>query len=105
MHWNGRRWAKVSSPSPGGATSTDILESVVVTSAGSAWAVGSRSVNDIHRELILHWNGRAWQSIAAPSLGDNDVPAAVGASSARNVWTVGTFSAGGHPHALAVHCC
>ena len=37
LHWNGRRWARVASPSPGGENT---LMAVAASSARNAWAVG-----------------------------------------------------------------
>ena len=51
FHWNGTRWARVASPSPGFST----LYGVGAVSAADAWAVGVG-----RGSLILHWNGTRW---------------------------------------------
>ncbi len=40
-HWNGTKWALVTSPSPGQAGSADVLNAVTVVSKTSVWAVGT----------------------------------------------------------------
>jgi hypothetical protein len=66
--WNGTSWAKVPSPNPGGTGSADsnLLQALAVTSATSAWAVGSYSRGPTGRTLILHWNGTAWHQTPSP---------------------------------------
>ena len=51
FHWNGTRWARVASPSPGFSA----LYGVSAVSASDAWAVGAG-----RGSLILHWNGTRW---------------------------------------------
>jgi hypothetical protein len=102
LHWNGRRWARVASPS--GVASDDFLGGVYVTSASDAWAVGVRTAGLKRIGLLLHWNGEKWQHLTAPRVGDLDSLFAVGASSATNVWAVGEYvDIEGHDHTLADH--
>jgi hypothetical protein len=54
LRWNGKTWRRVPSPSPGRRAG---LSSVAVTSARSAWAVGTSG----GKTLILRWNGTAWK--------------------------------------------
>ena len=84
LHWNGTRWRRVASPSPG---SFPGLAGVAATSASNAWAVGGTSVGT----LILHWNGTKWTHVASPSLGGL---AGVAATSGSNAWAVGSFPSG-----------
>ncbi len=61
LHWNGSRWAKATSPSPG--RSLNFLYGVSAASRSSVWAVGttsSTSSGGNARTLILHWNGPRW---------------------------------------------
>ena len=63
LHWNGRKWRKVSTPNPGGTAAGDIneLESVRCVSSGNCWAVGFVvSEAGVVRNEILHWNGERW---------------------------------------------
>jgi hypothetical protein len=39
LHWNGRKWTRMTSPSP--IASVTHLDAVAATSAGNAWAVGT----------------------------------------------------------------
>jgi hypothetical protein len=55
LRWAGSAW-KISA-SPGGRNAT--LVGVAAVSPGSAWAVGDTSSDKV---LLLHWNGRSWQS-------------------------------------------
>jgi hypothetical protein len=73
VHWNGRAWKRVPSPSPAGSA----LTGVAVTSARNAWAVGGK--------LILHWNGTAWKRVPSPGGGLTGVAAV----SAADAWAVG----------------
>jgi hypothetical protein len=107
LHWNGHKWAKVTSPNRGGSASGNSLASVAVTSSSNAWAVGSY-VNDsdtAQNVLILHWNGSTWKTTAGPSPAPRTAFTAVGASSSSNIWAVGFSDTGSVRQALAFHCC
>jgi hypothetical protein len=78
LHWNGKAWKRVPSPSPGGSS----LAGVAATSARNAWAVGATGTG---RTLILRWNGRAWKRVPSPG----GSLSGVAATSARNAWAVG----------------
>jgi hypothetical protein len=120
LRWNGRTWQQVASPSPGGsddlhavradrgdAGSGNSLAGVAVTSGSDAWAVGSY-LNDsdtAQNVLLLHWNGRAWKSMAGPAPAPRNALTAVAASSGSSIWAVGFSSTGAVRQALAFHCC
>ncbi|HEX2321835.1 MAG TPA: hypothetical protein VHJ18_22880 [Streptosporangiaceae bacterium] len=91
VHWNGRTWSRVPSPSPGVA----VLEAVSVRSASDAWAVGfySREISSPgKRSLILHWNGSAWSVARSGVLGRGGSQlAAVTAVSKDDAWAVGRY--------------
>jgi hypothetical protein len=95
LHWNGRRWAPVASPSPGAAS---VLTGVSASSAGNAWAVGEYctkacpSPEAVNRGqiLILHWNGARWSRVAFPSLGQHEHSLfGVSTLSRRSAWVAG----------------
>jgi hypothetical protein len=86
VHWNGRKWRHVASPSPGSGSE---LDAVGATSASNAWAVGYTSSGSIDKTLVLHWNGRRWTRMASPSTGREAFLTGVTATSARNAWAVG----------------
>jgi hypothetical protein len=89
--WNGRAWAQVASPNPGGAHGS-FLYGVAATGSSSAWAVGYFSTGKTIKTLIERWNGRAWAQVTSPSPGGSDARlngvAAAGKSSA---WAVGSY--------------
>ncbi len=71
LHWNGRKWARVKTPDPGGTATGDINElfGVRCVSSGNCWAVGilESETNGI-RDQILHWNGKKWSDVQLFSL-------------------------------------
>jgi hypothetical protein len=95
LHWNGKAWSRVPSPSPAGGS----LESVTAASAGSAWAVGSANTPSGFgsETLILHWNGKAWSRIPSPNPYCSTCDSLYGVASASpgSAWAVGTVNAGG----------
>jgi hypothetical protein len=101
MHYNGRVWSQVRSPSPLNATDTDQnwLTSVSAVAANDVWAVGRYGNHDLgllDQTLIEHWDGARWTVVPSPSPGgssvDNDLWG-VAAIGARDVWAVGGVGA------------
>ncbi|HUX74964.1 MAG TPA: hypothetical protein VMV25_13870 [Steroidobacteraceae bacterium] len=78
LHWNGKSWSKVPSPTITGAD----LHSVSALSATNAWAAGfGNSAN-----LMLRWNGTRWSKVNFP----NQSPAfSITLSSPTDGWAVG----------------
>lgn len=79
LHWNGKHWASVPVPSPGGHVTTDVhglevlpasaLLDLTCVSVDDCWAVGAytRVANPpLVRGQVLHWNGHTWSVLAAP---------------------------------------
>ncbi len=100
LHWNGKKWAQVSTPSPGGTSEGDFseLDDVACTSAISCWAVGDDGNIGIGPQvtgnLAIHWNGKKWFRVATPNpagTSPNDVNslAAVRCASVRDCWAAG----------------
>jgi hypothetical protein len=92
LHWNGRAWSQVPSPSPG--SFIDEVNTVRRVSATSIWAVGmyARSGSP-DRSLILHWNGRAWSQVPSPNPGRlNNSLDGLAAVSASSVWTTELYN-------------
>ena len=86
LHFNGRSWSRVPSPSPG----STYLYGVIATSASNAWAVGS----DIGscacaKALILHWNGKAWKVAVSGFPSTTSILYSVAAVSGSDVWAGG----------------
>lgn len=53
LHWNGRKWVTVASPSPAGAGRTSQLQGAAASSSG-VWIVGSYLANDMWHSFALH---------------------------------------------------
>ena len=93
LHWNGKSWSQVSSPTP--ANSYLNLAGVSAISTSDAWAVGTyyNNTTNTYDTLILHWNGKAWTKVSSPNpdaTGENRLNA-VSADGAGDVWAVGTL--------------
>jgi len=111
-HWNGKRWRRVASPNPGdpnGTLGTSLgssLGGVAASSASDVWAVGEYGTASGVLTLTARWNGAAWKQVASPSpvlAGvTNDYLNAVAATSAVNVWAVGSIF---FDETLAIHHC
>jgi hypothetical protein len=102
--WNGSSWKTVPSPDPGGPANFNQLNGVAVSSARSAWAVGSRGSPP--GTLIEHWNGTAWKTAPSPNAGGPghvNTLSAVAASSASDAWAVGYYFGRIAAQTLAVH--
>jgi hypothetical protein len=63
LRWDGTRWSRAMSPSPGRNAA---LNAVSAGPAGSAWAAGEVCVagcgtaSEIDRTLVLRWDGATW---------------------------------------------
>ena len=97
LHWTGKQWVQVPSPSPGGDSSTSysMLSGVAVLSPTNAWAVGRSSTGQpsAHQmTLIEHWNGTKWTTVPSPDPSRagcvSDELSAV-AASRTGTWAVG----------------
>jgi hypothetical protein len=86
LHWNGTQWTQQGAPSvPGGQ-----LDAVRAVSGGEAWAVGFSSDGITRTSLVLHLTGGAWRQVSVPAVTANDELSSVAATSAHDVWAVGT---------------
>jgi hypothetical protein len=94
LHWNGRTWTRVPSPSgkPGVRAA---LQGVVALSARNAWAAGYQHADRNRLVFIMHWNGRIWTKVHSPTprLGSNLL--GISAVSANDIWAVGQGSTNG----------
>ena len=81
LHWNGRAWSRVVSPSLG---ANSALAGVTAISQTNAWATGVGG----GKTSILRWNGIRWNLVPTPSARVGVLPA-VTAISARDAWAVG----------------
>lgn len=91
--WNGRGWAQVASPSPGGVHGS-YLQGVAASGSSSAWTVGYYSTGNTTKPLIERWTGRGWVQVTSPNPGDARLKA-VTAAGASSAWAVGDYYAPG----------
>ena len=72
-----------------------VLSGVSAASATDAWAVGDHfdSTSGTDLALLLHWNGKSWTPVSAPSLGGThrSILSGVSADSATDAWAVGDY--------------
>lgn len=102
-HWDGHVWQVI--PTPRLRGHDVLLTGLTALSAHNIWAVGSTgSVSDgTRRGLVEHWDGRVWRVIPTPQPGVvDDALSAVAASSATNVWAVGTSEGNDYQTGLLV---
>lgn len=96
LHWNGKSWTVVPSPSP--TSSFNVLHSVVAASAKDVWAVGNTSSSsnpNIDRTMIQHWNGTKWNLVASPNRSAfSNALLSVAVVSTKNIWAVGYYNNG-----------
>ncbi len=96
MHWDGSQWSIVPSPNIGALD--NILYGVTALASNDAWAVGyyyNTSAGQ-YQTLTMHWRGASWTVVSSPNItgtGENRLNA-VSASSANDVWAVGTYQGG-----------
>jgi hypothetical protein len=90
LHYDGRTWLQVPSPSP--ATFNE-LTGVRAISANDAWAVGNVTDGTSFKTLTLHWDGTSWTQVASPSPGPVGLTqlTSVAAISPTEAWAVGSF--------------
>jgi len=104
LHWNGKHWTHVPSPSPNNA---DTLLGVGASSPTSALAVGQeRTAGGGVRTLALRWTGKAWTHVAAPSPGpatNDDFLEGVTMTSPGSAWAVGASGPGNNERPLIAH--
>ena len=102
LHWNGTKWSVVTTPAPGGTTSSSVNELLDVwcTGASNCWAAGEDGAFSGPNETLftqaLHWNGTKWSVASTPSPGGNgandvSVLDSVRCTSVSNCWAVGIY--------------
>jgi hypothetical protein len=105
MHWNGKTWAQVSSPSLGGATDNTVLNAIGADSATDIWGVGWYITNGADAMMSLHSNGSTWSQVSTPGLaGGGTELNGVDPISPTNAWAVGNAApAGSGEETVALH--
>ena len=111
LHWDGKAWAQVPSPSFGVANGGSRLGAVNALTGSDAWASGGFSTNGGGEgTLLLHWNGTSWTRVPAPSPSPGGPTGGSGLSgvdmiSTADVWSVGGtfFDSTGKEQTLLLH--
>jgi hypothetical protein len=91
MHWNGKSWSIIPSPSPG-TYNGNVLTAVSAISSNDVWAVGWYQSGQTGQEggaLTMHWDGISWTVVPNPSRWTLHGVAAI---SSNDVWAVGEQS-------------
>jgi hypothetical protein len=103
-HWNGKKWTRVATPTPGGS---GYFNAVAATSARNAWAVGligpGPGIPSATKPLIEHWNGVTWSRVHFPEPAHGGQFNSVAATSASNAWVVGSAGRGSSQTTLIEH--
>jgi hypothetical protein len=93
LHWTGKKWFKITVPSPGGTAAGERSELTAVrcTAARDCWAVGdSQGSRHVDRNQALHWKGKDWLVVPTPSPGAAyNALADVACTSGSSCWAVG----------------
>lgn len=101
MHWNGKHWSIVSSPSPGPTFSH--LYGVAAISTHNIWAVGFYA-DQFWKSLVMHWDGSRWNVVDSPNPGtDSNVLGGITVVSPTNIWAVGYSLNTGDPSVIATN--
>ncbi|HXS66291.1 MAG TPA: hypothetical protein VN767_25835 [Streptosporangiaceae bacterium] len=98
LRWTGKQWFKVVVPEPGGTgkDAQNELSAVRCTSTSNCWAVGLYVKNGAELDQILHWTGKKWFVVPAPTpagtlKGDLNQLIDVACISAASCWAVGDY--------------
>jgi len=84
FRWNGSRWSRLSTKLGNGS----YLSGVAITSAGTAWAVGSPVA--MITGALAKWNGTAWSWVKDPVAGSYHPLNGIAAGPGGTVFMVGT---------------
>jgi len=101
LHWNGKKWFKVTIPNPAGTKASDVnfLDTIRCASPKDCWAAGSAGIESsvsIQVNEMLHWNGSKWSEADVPSPGgilpgSTSSIDSLSCTSASNCWAVGSY--------------
>ena len=98
--WDGSSWTPQASPNPDGSA---VLSAVTTVSATDVWALGAYGRLLLpyggSKALAEHWDGSSWQQVAMPTPSGADEVHVYGAAatSATDVWAVGSWAGPGAP--------
>jgi hypothetical protein len=102
--WNGTKWKRFPSPSPGSLY--DYMDGIAARSANDVWAVGTDSDGAGQSVLTERWNGTKWKVVPSPNAGDGANLSAVVATPVMGsqAWAVGSHDdASGASRTLTEH--
>jgi len=90
LHFDGVKWSVA--PSPKLLTNANAaLNGIAALAANNIYAVGYQPAsNGAVLTLVEHFDGHAWSVVDTPDVSEGDVLSAVTATSANDVWVVGT---------------
>lgn len=97
MHWDGKTWSLVQSPSP---SPSQALLSISAASHNDIWAVGLRHnlaqtpsglqlKSSGSGTLAMHWDGSRWDAVPSPRITEEERFSDVAVVSSGEVWAVG----------------
>lgn len=92
LHWDGKEWSIVPTPSPGALNS---LNAISVVSSDEVWAVGDTTVNALtgsSQLLVTRWDGKRWQRVETGVEERNATLSAVAALSSNDIWAAGSYT-------------
>jgi hypothetical protein len=92
LHWDGRDWAIVPTPSRGRISS---LNAVDALAGGDVWAVGEGPVGSAMagtEALVMRWDGVEWRVVETGIEEQNATLSAVKAIGPDDVWAAGSYS-------------
>jgi alpha-tubulin suppressor-like RCC1 family protein len=94
VHWNGKAWSIVKTPSPvDGPSPINQLTGASAAGPKDVWASGyEANVNNLNfrKPYLLHWNGSVWKLVPARNSGtEGSLLRAVTVLSPNDVWAVG----------------
>jgi hypothetical protein len=103
LHYNGKKWAVVDTPAPGGTSggAFNTLDDVACTSASNCWAVGEYGLVGMSGQMevafnqVLHFDGKHWMFMKSPnpgghSTGDINALDGVRCTAPNACWAGGT---------------
>lgn len=98
LHWNGKKWFKVTTPNPAGTKANDLndLDAIRCASPDDCWAAGTTGATDVLLNDMLHWNGRKWFTQKVPNPGGSTTGSynaiySLACTSTKNCWGVGEY--------------
>jgi hypothetical protein len=103
LHWNGKTWKHVPSPTP---RASGGLAAVAAVGPNNVWAVGGYRNGHGGRVLAEHWSGHSWRIVPARTgLGDvsHQSLASLAVLAGNDIWAVGSYSSYGTDQTLSEH--